>query len=183
MLTMNLIICCFCVWGIAKICNKFIRQSRINDYRFKFFELRDRLTLLVLRKQISSTDSNYITLLKLLNSSICVFDETYSFAGFFKYLSRIVSNRTLSRDIAAMIKQLKTHQNSELAAIACEYFELNYAVYTKYTHRTPLSLFVNLFSYSILSIKAASMIKERIELQKEINSSLENNLQQLRTTV
>jgi hypothetical protein len=173
MLLVNLVITGFCAWGIAKVFNIFIRRSRINSYRFRFFELRDRLTVLVLKGKVSSSDKEYLTLLKLLNSSICVFDDNYTFSGFFRYLSRLVSNAALARDIREMVKKLKAHNNIELAAIACEYFELNYAVFTKYTRLTPLSLFINLLSFSV------TQLRDIAENKKQIDKILENNMHQL----
>ena len=173
MLIINLVISGLCAWGVAKVYNKFIRQSRINSYRFSFFELRDRLTILVLQKRVLASDKEYLTLLKLLNSSICVFDENYTFTGFFRYMSRLVSNAALCRDIDVMVKQLKTHNNIELATIACEYFELNYSVFNKYTRRTPLSLFINVLSYSVVQLR------ELVELKKQIDANFEKNMQQL----
>ena len=174
MLITNFIITCFCVWIATKLYNKFIRRSQINNYRFIFFSLRDRLTILVLKKQLSASDSEYTTLLKLLNSSIRIFDDNYTFAGFFRFLSRITSNATLSRDIDTMIAQLKSHNNPELVSIATDYFELNYQVFNKYTRRTPLAIFVRLLSF------VAYQVREHVEMQQKIDESLKNNLQQLR---
>jgi hypothetical protein len=126
-----------------------------------------------MQKKISSTDNDYLVLLKLLNSSIRVFDETYTFSSLFRYLSEIVANKTIIRDIDKMLKQLKTHKNPELVSIAREYFELNHQVFNAYTRRTPLAIFLKLLSF------VASQPKKRIELQEQIDARLESNLQQL----
>jgi hypothetical protein len=198
MLILNSIICCICVWGIAKVYNRFIRRAKINSYRFKLFELRDKLSILVLQKKVTITDKEYLTLLTLLNTSIRVFDENFSFAGFFGYLARLASNTSLSRDIDDMIKHIKTHKNPELVLIASDYFELNYLVFNKYTRRTPLSIVIKLLYFTAsLLVKLSEFkkknhahvvpfpsninpLRKRFELEEEINASLGNSLEQLR---
>lgn len=175
MLLANFSLICASLWIGTKIYYKFIKRVRINSYRFKFFALRDRLTILVMSRKISPTDNEYLFLLKLLNSSIRVFDESYTFAGFFNYLSGIASDKATIKEIDKMIKGLKEHKNSELVSIAREYFELNHQVFVTYTRRTPLSIFLKVLA------RFAAPPKKRIELQEKIDARLESNLQQLST--
>jgi len=177
MLIFNCLVSCICIWGIASVCNRFIRLTTINRYRFGLFALRDRLALLVLQKKVATADDEYLTLLRLLNTSINVFDENCSFAGYFRFLSKLVSNKALLRDVESMIKRLRMHKSTELALIACEYFELNRLIFNKYTRRTPLSLLISLLSFTAFT---ALQLRKHIELKEKIDSSLENSLQQLR---
>lgn len=173
MLLINFSILCLSFWCGAKVYNRFIKRAQINQHRFKFFALRDRLTVLVLQRNVSTNDIDYQVLLGLLNRSIKVFDENYTFASLFIYLSSIVSNKEEIRGIDKMIKQLKTHHNVELVSIAREYFELNHIVFNAYTKRTPLAVFLKLLSF------VASQPRKQIELQEQIDARLENSMRQL----
>lgn len=181
LLNLSILFVCFSLFFI--LYNKYYRRATINRYRFRFFEMRDNLTLLVMSGQVSVSNSDYNTLLKLINKSIQVYDEKFSFTGLIKYFSVIAADNHFNKKISEMVKNLQENSNTKLAAVACDYFEINYEIYRKYTKRTPFAFCLGVVKFfsNVREIKNNfHELQERALLQKNIDSQLESNISRLR---
>ncbi|HIJ85736.1 MAG TPA: hypothetical protein HPQ00_16240, partial [Magnetococcales bacterium] len=66
----NLLVTLAVGWGFLWLNGTVRKQTKFNNYRFRFFELRDRLTYLVMEGQIAEGSREHRVLLMLLNGAV-----------------------------------------------------------------------------------------------------------------
>jgi hypothetical protein len=160
--------------------SKFLRPAVLNKKRFAIYELRDQLALLAMKGVIEEKSEEYITLIRLMNSSI---GSTKDF--------RITRYIKLQSDII-LDKQLRSHLENILAKIQSDKMPHAYRLIVSdffvvahniYEHKiwmlrnllTPLIFLVTILGHVI---KNARKLKGFLVYQRDRIDNIENQLRQ-----
>ena len=121
LLTVNAFIALLSLWVGWRMYSRFYRALYFNEYRFRMFALRDRLTYLVMSGKIREGSEEHITLLKLINGAITA-TERFRITEFVIFLVELAQNKKLDAHIERIKEQLSKTHNSEYASIVEEFY-------------------------------------------------------------
>lgn len=120
----NLLITIFCWLIFSFLYYRYYYQIKIDDKRYKLFELRDSLSILVLNKIISVESREYNFVLSMLNYYIKIL-ENYNFSDYIKSFIILQENITIKKELEYVVDNLKN--NLELGRIL---YEFNHTIYS-----------------------------------------------------
>lgn len=189
MLLINLVITTICLYLITKINQRFLIPSLVNHDRFKLFALRDELTLLAMKGEVSQEDKEYKIILNLLNASIINLDS-FSIVNYLKLLYEITFDGGRRKEIEKLLRSLERHNNPNLAGVACSYFEVTRKILLRHTRIMrgvivpiimviikPIKFIVNLFR---VTTKFIDFVQDKFNIFNVIERDLESNARRLR---
>lgn len=168
MLLFNFIVSCVAIWIILYSYNIYIRRALMNKERFKLFALRDNLSLLAMKGKISPDNQEYLTLLKLLNSSTKALG-TFSLVKFLRSIILIHTNKEVQKELDTIMQSLN-HKDDDYKKIVHEYFEISRIILYKHTRLFTMVIY-HLLSFS-------SRIQRKLNQIKEVDSIFEERLKQ-----
>lgn len=119
LVTINLFISFVGLWIIMVVYNQYIIKVRFDEYRYKFFELRDRLALMAMKGAIDVESKEYTFLMELINYSITGFED-FKIVDFIKGLMS-VKEKEETEVIVSITEKISNH-SSELKEIAFEFY-------------------------------------------------------------
>ncbi|MBC8553698.1 MAG: hypothetical protein H8D23_29135 [Candidatus Brocadiales bacterium] len=176
MFIFNILLTVACIWLAMYLNYSFLRVARINNVRFKIFELRDKLAFLALRNKIDHTSSEYSTLIYLMNSSIHILNQ-FSFVDFMKFLVTFYSDKELQHKMDDIMDNLK-HNDSTYREIVHNYFAIMHKMLDQHT-RILRWFFVPALLIIFFPIKVwQEKVKDKSKLIDNINSQFEQRIQQ-----
>ena len=145
LIVFNSILLLLVLWLVLYINRSFIYKTRINKQRFKLFALRDKLTILAMKKEIDYNSKEYQFLLNSLNSLIRI-TGNFQISDFLKYLiSNYDDKETLKKK--KNIENLIKFHSEELNKIWREYYKIMNIIMERH-----LRLFLRIFVALIISI-------------------------------
>ena len=178
MLIFNYILTLLAIWLLFKINNRFIRPASWNTYRFKLFEIRDRLALLAMNGKLREDSDEYRKFISLINFSV---NETSDYST--SKLIQLGSKLTELNSIVGKLENTVKHNN-----IQFEFLEL----FGEYTHTISkmyivktrlLRKFYTVFIWLLNVIQIMDRFKKLvIILSKQIFDS-QSNLEELDTRI
>lgn len=121
MLASNFVLTLLCLWVAVKVNNSYLQPALQNRVRFRLYRLRDSLSLLAMRGELSEDSEEYATLISLINSSIRA-TGTFKVTEFLKFLFRLHYNTEMRERLDRIIEKIKSEKNPEFCRIAGEYF-------------------------------------------------------------
>lgn len=168
----NLVISFVGLWIIMVVYNRYIVKARFDKYRYKFFELRDRLALMAMKDAIAVKSKEYIFLMKFINYSITGFED-FKIVDFIKVLMSVKEKE--EREFITSITESIHNHSSELREIAFEFYgTLLKAIQFKKIKRV-------LFTLSILSwiLNTLRICLNQVCKLNEYKTSVSNTLDHL----
>ncbi|BCG65189.1 MAG: hypothetical protein methR_P3014 [Methyloprofundus sp.] len=177
MIILNFIISAICLWLIVVINNKYLQPTLKNRERFKLYRLRDELSLLAMKGELSETSEEYITLLKLLNSSITV-TSSFKVTDFLRFTFQMYQDKNLHKRIKRIKGNLNKTDNPIYCRIASDYFSIIHKILRKDTRILRFAFFpIMIFLTTILSIlrvseKPNAIVDDKKILVQDIDSQL-----------
>jgi len=139
--------------------SRFYQEMEFNEYRFKLFALRDRLTILVMSRNIEESSVEHETLLRLINGSIEA-TENFKVTDFIRFLVEVSENSDIKNYLDQIYTQLEEVNNIEYAAILNEFYKISDEQLT-----ADLRLFRILIKF--MSGTAVNSKKEKIDNAKD----------------
>lgn len=118
-LYINSVVAIGCIWIIMYINFKCLYESSLNSKRFKLFELRDRLTVMVMKGDLDIDSSEYSIMLYSLNYYINA-TENFKLLVFLKRLWNYEQNSALKEKTDNLVKNINEH-SLELKKIFMEF--------------------------------------------------------------
>lgn len=172
----NALIALISVWVIMIVNSKFIQPARINQARFRLYELRDNLALLAMREDLDEESTEYTTLLHLLNGTI-EGTSTFCIVDFLKSLVLMADNKELQKELDKVLSNVDS-VNPEYKEIVAEYFSVVHKLYSKRTRllRGVIIPFLMLLAALVGWIKWLSTFKEVVLGKKQMMERLDKNL-------
>jgi len=132
MIIFNFIVAVICLWLIVVINNRYLQPTLKNRYRFKLYKLRDELSLLAMKGELSESSEEYITLLRLLNSSISV-TSSFKVTDFLRFTFTMYKDKDLHKRIERIKRNLSKTDNAIYCRIASDYFSVMHKILRKDT--------------------------------------------------
>jgi len=146
-----------------------LRIARIDKVRFKLFELRDNLAMLRMKGTINSNNTEYKTLMDLLNKSINTLDE-FSLVEFLRFLISISQDRALQLRLRAMTESLERHKDGDFCKIVHSFFSTMHDMLNRHTRLLrlviiPVLLFV-LYPVNVWKVVVEKKAKQIDEIDE-----------------
>ncbi|MBF0415943.1 MAG: hypothetical protein HQL79_09275 [Magnetococcales bacterium] len=122
-IVLNLLFTLIVGWGLLWLNGTVWQQTKFNKYRFRLFELRDQLTLLVMKGQIKEGSPEHRVLLRLLTGAIKS-TGTFEVTHFLRFIAQWVDDSEGQREFAQVLDDMKTHPHPEYREIVQGTLEL-----------------------------------------------------------
>lgn len=122
-LTINLLATLAAGWALIWLFGSIWHRTKFDRDRFRFFALRDRLALLVMKGQIPERSLEHRILCRLLNGAIQS-TGTFEIMQFLRFIANWSSDQKAQRDVDKVLNHMRGHENAEYREIVRETFEL-----------------------------------------------------------
>lgn len=110
-------------WGLLWLNGTVWQQTKFNKYRFRLFELRDRLTLLVMEGQIKEGSPEHRSLLRLLNGAVQS-TGTFEVTQFLRFIAHWANDAEDQNEFTQVLANMKAHPHPEYQKIVLGALEL-----------------------------------------------------------
>lgn len=174
----NLLITLYCVWVAMIINSRFLRPSVLNKKRFAIYELRDKLALLAMRGVIEERSEEYVTLLKLMNSSLSSTKE-FRITRFMKQQSMILNDKKLREHLDNILEKIRNKKMpKEYQEIVADFFVVAREIYEHKTWLLSYTLMPLILLFTLLAfvIRAARRVRNFLQYQKSRVDNIEHEL-------
>lgn len=149
MFTINILISLITIWFFMYLNQKYLIPLKFDIFRFKLFALRDELAILAMKRKILPTSTEYITLNKLINSSICSLSN-FKLSIFLKILHQISKSGRIKKETELILNGITKYDNKEFQNIVHRYFEIILDFIHKQTHIVRYVTFPLLTSFACM---------------------------------
>lgn len=119
----NLLATLLVVWIFVRTQRRLYKAVRHDQYRYRLFALRDRLTFLVMEGEIKEGSPEHIELLKLINESIFL-AERFRVTEFIRALVEISKSQRLTESVEKILSVICNTGSKEYKSIVVELFDL-----------------------------------------------------------
>ncbi|MBF8271108.1 MAG: hypothetical protein HW380_213 [Magnetococcales bacterium] len=119
----NLLVTLAVGWGFLWLNGTVRKQTKFNNYRFRFFELRDRLTYLVMEGQIAEGSREHRVLLMLLNGAVQS-TGTFEVTRFLRFIANWANDPRTQKDLDRVLRNMQSHTSSPYREIVQDALEL-----------------------------------------------------------
>jgi hypothetical protein len=176
MFIFNIFLTIACIWLIIYLNYSFLRVARINNVRFKIFELRDKLAFLALRGKIDHASLEYSTLIYLMNRSVIILNQ-FSVVDFMKWLVTFHTDKELQQRVDKIMNNLR-HNDSTYREIVHNYFAIMHAMLNKHT-RILKWILIPILLFLFVPMKVwKKKIQDKSKLIDDMDSLFEQRIQQ-----
>lgn len=163
----NIFITLICGWLILYLNSKYLQPALLNKKRFKLFTLRDKLSLLAMKGDLSEDSLEYREFIHLINSTIKA-TSTFRVTDFLKYMYTWSNNPNRQKNLQKIYQKMKSVDNYAYCEILSDYFSITQDIFDMQTRILrhvffPILTFTKIILSSILSI-----IKPNSELEKDL---------------
>ncbi|MBF0131802.1 MAG: hypothetical protein HQL75_04340 [Magnetococcales bacterium] len=131
-LTINLIATLAAGWALIWLYGSIWHRAKFDRDRFRFFALRDRLALLVMKGQIPEHSLEHRILCRLLNGAIQS-TGTFEIMQFLRFIANWSSDQKAQRDVDKVLNHMRGYENVEYRKIVRETFELTSQMFKRDT--------------------------------------------------
>ena len=152
----NILITLICSWLILHLNSKYLQPALLNKKRFKLFILRDKLSLLAMKGELSEDSLEYREFIHLINSTIKA-TSTFRVTDFLKYMYTWNNNTNRQKNLQKIYQKIKSFDNYAYCEILSDYFSITQDIFDMQTRILrhvffPILTFIKITLSSILSI-------------------------------
>lgn len=178
----NISITLVSIWIALYINAQFIRPAIMNKKRFALFSLRDRLLLLAMTGEIQEHSEEYLTLIKLINSTLSS-TKNFRITRFIKVHTEIAKDQELKTHLESIAKKIQNYSMpGDYKRIVAEYFSIALNLHKSHTKTLriillPMILMVKFLTRFLSStVKALNYLQYQQKRVKDIDSNFSDNL-------
>lgn len=130
-----------------------IKPTRINEKRFKLYEIRDKLAVMTIEGRIKENSDEYMILITLINNTIAS-TKDFEITKFINRFNRLLKDKTLRKNIEQIIKKIERDElPDEYRKLVKQYFIVSKEIFD---HKS--WLLVNLLTPFIVFFKVLGTI-------------------------
>lgn len=148
----NLLFALIALWIGMYTYDKYIKEASLDEKRFKLFALRDKLSIMAMKREIAIDSSEYIIMLRLINSLIKA-TQNFQVVPFLKTLHRVRNDSEIQEVVSGFISNIENH-SVKLKEIYGEVCVVTNKLFGK---RTKFALFITLMVLSVLMIISTAL--------------------------
>jgi hypothetical protein len=147
----NILLSLVCLWIGLFTYERFVVPAQINEKRYRLYELRDQLSILVMKGEIEEGSEQHLVLLDIITSTLHS-TEDCDVVKFVRCQIEMFSNKDLQGKLVHALNKVTDQENSEeYLAIVSETLDINASIFERHTKWLRFGLNV-----SIIALVSAS---------------------------
>jgi len=149
--------------------NNYLQPALKNRTRFRLYKLRDELSVLAMKGELSESSEEYVTLIDLINSAIGATDS-FKVTDFLRFAFYLHQDGEMRRKIEDIKHKLSRTNNPEYCRITRDFFRTMQDILYSETRILRHVLFpVLLFLTGVLvTVKLSSKPRTKVESKKKV---------------
>ncbi len=176
MLAVNFLVASVSIWTIIYINNKFLQPALKNKQRFKLYKLRDELSLLAMKGSLGENSTEYLILIRLINSGI---KHTGSFkvTDYLHFILTFHKDKDLKEKFEFVAQKIEGADNRKYCIIASNTFQVMRDIL--YSDTRTLRSFFHPILYllgGILSLFTIATLAEKVKKKKQVIQGMDREL-------
>ena len=176
MLAVNFLVASVSIWLIIYINNKFLQPALKNKQRFKLYRLRDELSLLAMRGSLDESSTEYLILIRLINSGI-KFTGSFKVTDYLRFISTFHNNKDLKQKFDFVAQKIVQADNQEYCRIASSTFQVMHEILHSDTRTFRFFIYpVFRFLGGILSLISITTLTETVEKKQQVIQGMDKDL-------